>query len=314
MWDSPTFFLFFEEIRGKSGYIAKASMEVLHDSGHWGTNVDKTENFLPKKDPRSRLVGVFPPNIARPLHGAKLLSGPASVDFNLCSELVMKRVTKTIVFMDTIAKINNPYCELLLLRACAERILTASGHAYGATFNDALCVFNRKRETGLLSNTSEIATPKLMKKLGGSDFWVGTDYERDICGDHVVSCAGIIGIKHQHNVVRDTLVNICFRSGISAGKDVDIGLGGGCDKPLRLVDMLLYSWDEELDVCVDLTGSSHLTQTGMVDFVLGCMVIDAAHRKRVKYEAKCANIGYAFLPFSFSSLGELEKDAVTLLK
>ncbi|GJW12351.1 hypothetical protein Tco_1578178 [Tanacetum coccineum] len=42
--------------------------------------------------------------------------------------------------------------------------------------------------------------------------------------------------------------------------------------------------------------------------------MDAAHRKRVKYEAKCADIGYSFLPFSFSSLGELEKDAVALLK
>ncbi|GKG04149.1 hypothetical protein Tco_0314536 [Tanacetum coccineum] len=30
--------------------------------------------------------------------------------------------------------------------------------------------------------------------------------------------------------------------------------------------------------------------------------------------AKCADIGYEFLPFSFSSLGELEADAVTLLK
>ncbi|GKF88207.1 hypothetical protein Tco_0259084, partial [Tanacetum coccineum] len=38
------------------------------------------------------------------------------------------------------------------------------------------------------------------------------------------------------------------------------------------------------------------------------------HRKRVKYEAKCANIGYGFLPFSFSSLGKLENDAVNLLK
>ncbi|GJW48864.1 hypothetical protein Tco_0080510 [Tanacetum coccineum] len=136
----------------------------------------------------------------------------------------------------------------------------------------------------------------------------------DIYGDHAISCAGIIGIKHRHNVVRDTLVDICFRSGISAGKEVDIGLGGGCDKPLRPADMLLYSWDEGLDVCVDLTGSSPLTQTGMVDFVPGRAVIDAAHRKRVKYEAKCADIGYGFLPFSFSSLRELDKDAVTLLK
>nr|GEW15783.1 protein chromatin remodeling 20 isoform X4 [Tanacetum cinerariifolium] len=52
----------------------------------------------------------------------------------------------------------------------------------------------------------------------------------------------------------------------------------------------------------------------MVDFVFGRAVIDAAYCKRVKYEAKCPNIGYGFLPFLFSSLRELEKDAVNLLK
>ncbi|GKD99134.1 hypothetical protein Tco_1383031, partial [Tanacetum coccineum] len=42
--------------------------------------------FWPKEDPRSRLVAVFPPNIARPLHGVILLGGPASVDFSFSSE------------------------------------------------------------------------------------------------------------------------------------------------------------------------------------------------------------------------------------
>ncbi|GJV93946.1 hypothetical protein Tco_1541759 [Tanacetum coccineum] len=70
----------------------------------------------------------------------------------------------------------------------------------------------------------------------------------DIYGDHDVSCA--------------------------VGKEVDIGLDGGRDKPLRLAAMLLYSWDGGLDVY----------------------------------------IGYGFLPFSFSSFGELEKDEVALLK
>ncbi|GKF36237.1 hypothetical protein Tco_0112995, partial [Tanacetum coccineum] len=60
--------------------------------------------------------------------------------------------------------------------------------------------------------------------------------------------------------------------------------------------------------------SSPLMQTGMVDFVLSRAMIDAGHRKRVKYEAKYANIGYGFLPFSFSLLGKLENDVVTLLK
>ncbi|GJQ98346.1 RNA-directed DNA polymerase, eukaryota [Tanacetum coccineum] len=87
-------------------------------------------------------------------------------------------------------------------------------------------------------------------------------------------------------------------------KEVDIGLDGGRDKPLRPADMLLYSWDGGLDVCVDLTGSSHLTQTGMVNFVPGLAVIDAAQCERGKYMDKCAAIGYGFIPFSFSSLGE----------
>ncbi|GKB92642.1 hypothetical protein Tco_0964914 [Tanacetum coccineum] len=196
------------------------------------------------------------------------------------------------------------------LRSALERIVTASGHsfgdwqwrldtlpfalgglfvycvAYGPAFNDALCVFNTKMETGLLSNTSEITSPKLMKKLSCSA--CSKVFTGDIYEDHIVSCAGIIGFKHRDNVMCDALVDICFRSGILAGKEVDIGLGGGCDKPLGPADMLLYSWDEGLDVCVDLTGLA-LTRTGMVNFMPVRVAIDAALRKT-------------------------EKDAVTLLK
>ncbi|GJT14924.1 hypothetical protein Tco_0873630, partial [Tanacetum coccineum] len=64
--------------------------------------------YLANDDPRSRLKGIFAHNIARPLHGVKLLGGPASVDFNFSSELVMKRVAKTIRLMDAVAKINDP--------------------------------------------------------------------------------------------------------------------------------------------------------------------------------------------------------------
>ncbi|GKB51255.1 hypothetical protein Tco_0902008 [Tanacetum coccineum] len=178
----------------------------------------------------------------------------------------------------------------------------------GPIFDDALSVFNTSMETDLLSNQSEIAAPKLMKKMTSqredhTSDWLRTVpisglgqtmnacsrvFARDIYGDHVVS--------------------------ISAGKEVDIGLDGGRDKPLRPADMLLYSWDGGLDVCVDLSGSSPLTQTGMVDFVPGRAVIDTAQHIHDKYMAKCTAIRYGFLPFSFSFLGELEADAVTLLK
>ncbi|GJZ05401.1 hypothetical protein Tco_0538676 [Tanacetum coccineum] len=214
------------------------------------------------------------------------------------------------------------------------KLLRHTGIVYpGPILDDTLSVFNTSMETGLLKSTFSLS-PRLMalwtsQREDHTSDWLRTIpisglgqtmnacsrvFVGDIYGDHVVSCVGIIGIKHRHNVVRDTFVDICYRSGISAGKEVDIELDGGRDEPIRLADMLLYSWDEGLDVCVDLTGSSPLTQTGMVDFVPGGGMIDVAQLKRDKYMAKCAAIGYGFLPFSFYSLEELEADAVTLLK
>ncbi|GJR36538.1 hypothetical protein Tco_1212222, partial [Tanacetum coccineum] len=133
----------------------------------------------------------------------------------------------------------------------------------------------------------------------------------DIYGDHVVLC---VGIKHCHNAVRDTLVDICYRPRISARLDVSV-----------------IDW------------SSPLTHTGMDDFMLGRVVIDAAQHKRAKYEDKCVMfymtqnigahavvhifnriifaiakevaIGYGLSPhFSFCSLEELKADAISLLK
>nr|GEY15261.1 hypothetical protein [Tanacetum cinerariifolium] len=81
----------------------------------------------------------------------------------------------------------------------------------------------------------------------------------------------------------NTHVSICFRSGV-------------------LSDMLLYSWDRGLDVCVDLTCSAPLTQTEMVDFVSGRAVIEVVERKCVEYEAKCVDSGYGTVFFLSRSL------------
>ncbi|GKE26019.1 hypothetical protein Tco_1441403, partial [Tanacetum coccineum] len=158
-------------------------------------------------------------------------------------------------------------------------------------------IFNRisfaiaKRVEAQLDHTSDWLRTVPISGLGQTMNACSMVFAGDIYEDHVVSCVGII-----------------------VGKEVDIRLDGGRDKPLCPADMLLYSWDGGLDVCVDLIGSSPLMQTGMVDFVPGRAVIDVAQRKRGKFMAKCAAIGYGFLPFSFSSSGELEADAVTLLK
>nr|GEW23042.1 hypothetical protein [Tanacetum cinerariifolium] len=136
----------------------------------------------------------------------------------------------------------------------------------GLTFDDALCVFNTAMEIDFLSIPSVMALWQSQREDHTSDWLrvvsisgLGQTMNGDIYEDHVVLCAGIIGIKHRLNAMRDTLVDMCFRSGISAGKEIDIELGGG---------------------------SSPLTQTGMADFVLGRVVIDVAQRKRGKYMAK----------------------------
>ncbi|GKE47849.1 hypothetical protein Tco_1479107 [Tanacetum coccineum] len=86
------------------------------------------------------------------------------------------------------------------------------------------------------------------------------------------------------------LTSVISQDHTSAGKEVDIGLDGGVTNPYVQ------------RICYFTHGMENL------------MLIDAAQRKRVKYMAKCVAIGYGFLPFSFSFLGELEEDAITLLK
>ncbi|GKF01323.1 hypothetical protein Tco_0028246 [Tanacetum coccineum] len=146
---------------------------------------------------------------------------------------------------------------------------------------DAITLSKQIRKFSMAHDIRECATVHIFNKIS---FAIARGVGAQIVS-RLPSNLIIIGIKHRHNVVRDTLVDICFKSEISAGKEVDIGLG-----------------------------SSPLKQTRMVDFVPGHVVIDVAHRKRVKYEGKCSNIGYGFLPFLFSSLRELEKDVVALLK
>ncbi|GJR84050.1 lysine--tRNA ligase [Tanacetum coccineum] len=74
-----------------------------------------------------------------------------------------------------------------------------------------------------------------------------------------------------------SLVNMFRVRDFAVAKKLTCGLGRIGDKALRPADILLYSWDGGLDVCVDLTGSSPLTRTGMTDFAPGRAVIDRLH-------------------------------------
>ncbi|GJU64374.1 hypothetical protein Tco_1246209, partial [Tanacetum coccineum] len=205
----------------------------------------------------------------------------------------------------------------------------------GPIFDDALSVLNTSMETDLLSNPNEITAPKLMKKMtdiyftrvtknAESKFSLSprqmTFLVQPVQGFLLGIFTKTMLCRARELLVLNIVITLCMiplsTYVVVLGFQLVKKLISGWmrDKPLRPADMLLYSWDRGLDVCVNLTGSSPLTQTGMVEFVPGRAVINAAQRKCGKYMDKCATIGYGFLPFSFSSLGELEVDAVTLLK
>nr|GEX20610.1 hypothetical protein [Tanacetum cinerariifolium] len=241
------------------------------------------------EDPRSRLAGIFPPNIARPLHGVKLLGELASLDFDFYNELVMKRVAKTIMVMDVTSKINDPQCQHsfdVALYSSLKYIVTTFGPRFddwqwristlpfafgglgtkllrhtsivasGPIFDDALFVFSTSMETDLLINPSEIAAPKLIKKI------------TDIYFARVTKNA-------------EPTFSLFPRQ------------------------MALWNFQKE-DHTSDWLRAvpiSGLGQTMNADFVLGRAVIDVAQRICVKYMAKCAAIGYGFLSFSLSFYG-----------
>nr|GEV57035.1 hypothetical protein [Tanacetum cinerariifolium] len=221
--------------------------------------------------------------------------------------------------------------DTLVVRNILELILKDGPLALGPTFDDALCVFNMKMETSLLSNPGEIDAPKLMKKLTYIYFTRVTQIAESTFSlsprqialwqsqmeDHRSDSLKVVPISGLGQTMNGSLRGIfmeimLYHVSVSLLLNIGITL---CMIPLStFVFGQGFGLDRGLDVCMDLTWSSPLTQTGLTDFLPGRAVVDAAHRKRVKYEAKCADIRYGFLPFSFSSFKELEEDAVTLLK
>ncbi|GKC96240.1 hypothetical protein Tco_1161682, partial [Tanacetum coccineum] len=209
-----------DTIIGKTLVVGEVLKVIMEDGPRRGLhlNVDKTKVFLAKGGPEKQLV--------------------------------MKRVAKSIELIDVVTKINDSRCELLLLRACAgisklyfsmhtcyphvferaqrsfdvalrsalDRIVSASGPGFGDwQWRLSTLPLHLGGLIDLLSNPSELAAPKLMKKLADIYFTPCSKvFVEDIYGDHAISCASIVGIKHRHNLVRDTLVDIYFWSDISA--------------------------------------------------------------------------------------------------
>ncbi|KAL6542662.1 hypothetical protein OROHE_010182 [Orobanche hederae] len=94
-------------------------------------NVEKIEIFWPIEDTPSRIVGVFSLILLDLYMVLGCLVVPAVPIPFFSSELVMERVTKTIMLMDKVAKLEDPQSFDGALRSSLERIITASGLGFG---------------------------------------------------------------------------------------------------------------------------------------------------------------------------------------
>nr|GEU69473.1 pentatricopeptide repeat (PPR) superfamily protein [Tanacetum cinerariifolium] len=107
--------------------------------------------------------------------------------------------------------------------------------------------------------------------------------------NHAVHCSSEVGVKFRHNLVRDILVDICSKTTIMVRKEAPMAFLSEDGKDLRPADLLLLNW---------LQGP------------WGSLAQCCGKRK---YASKCADNGYKFIPFAFSTFGEFDKDALDTL-
>ncbi|KAL6517193.1 hypothetical protein OROHE_017899 [Orobanche hederae] len=135
----------------------------------------------------------------------------------------------------------------------------------------------------------------------------------DQWGDNAVHCTSEVGVKFRHNLVRDTLFDICSKVGVSVRKEAPMGFLSDDGRDLRPADLLLYNWSQGKDACLDVTGVSPFAGAGLVSWVHGAALQTAVQKKRRKYSSICAEHGYSFIPFAFSTFGEFEEEALSTI-
>ncbi|XP_026396185.1 uncharacterized protein LOC113290808 [Papaver somniferum] len=135
----------------------------------------------------------------------------------------------------------------------------------------------------------------------------------DIFGDHALHCAKDIGYKFRHDIVRDVIIDICYKPNVPSRKEVSLGLQTDDDRDLKSADILVLNWKNGQDVCMDVTGVSPFTGDGVRSFAPGKAISGEVSRKHTKYSDKCAAHGYGLGFLAFSTLGKLGEDTLFFL-
>ncbi|GJU37886.1 hypothetical protein Tco_1186240 [Tanacetum coccineum] len=232
--------------------------------------------------------------------------------------------------MDAVAKINDPQCEMLLVRACTgiSKLYFAMRTCLPRVFESVQCSF----DVALRSALERIVTTY---GPGFSDWqWRLSTLPFAFGGLGIYSTGDVLNYaffasRLQSAVFQTKLLRhvgivaygFTFDDALSVfntSMEIDF-LSNPCEiaapKLMKIMTDIYFT-----RVIKDAISTFSLSSRQMalwksqmedhtsdwlraVDFVPGRAVLEAAQRKRVKYEAKWAYIGYEFLPFSFSSFG-----------
>ncbi|GJZ32004.1 putative reverse transcriptase domain-containing protein [Tanacetum coccineum] len=139
----------------------------------------------------------------------------------------------------------------------------------------------------------------------------------DSFGEHAVHCRELSGFKYRHDMVRDVLVDVFRRVGISVKKEAPVNFLTGPSKgrsTFRPADILIFGWVGGKHTCVDLTGVSPFVGLGSGCFIVGQAALKAASFKVKKHEKACLENQHVFIPFAFDTFGFFASEDVELLK
>lgn len=89
-----------------------------------------------------------------------------------------------------------------------------------------------------------------------------------VFGDHGIHCTHEVGLKFFHDIVRDTLSDICFRVGVQAKTEASLGFLANDGGEARPADILVLNRDNGRDTCFVVTGVSPFTGNGVKNFCL----------------------------------------------
>ncbi|GJS24862.1 hypothetical protein Tco_0453494 [Tanacetum coccineum] len=109
----------------------------------------------------------------------------------------------------------------------------------------------------------------------------------DSFGEHAIHCRELPGFKYRHDMVRDVLVDVFRRVGISVKKEAPVNFLTDPSKgrsTLRPDEILIFGLVGGKHACVDLTGVSPFVGLGSGCFTVGQAALKAASFKVIKHE------------------------------